>query len=63
MNATEIEKAVKEVMGKDPIEMVVNYYKGLIQLSADKIADEKKTINKLQKRIDELAPKSGKKIK
>lgn len=56
MNASEIEAAVKEVMGKDPIEMCINYYKGLIQISADIIAEEQKQIRKLEKRIEELAP-------
>ena len=55
MNVTELEEAVREVMGKDPIEMCINYYKGLIQISANRIAEEEKRIRKLQKRIDELA--------
>lgn len=55
MNVTELEEAVREVMGKDPIEMCINYYKGLIQISANRIAEEEKQIRKLQKRIDELA--------
>ena len=55
MNSQELQKAIKEVMGKDPIEMCINYYKGLIQESADRIAEEQKAIRKLQERIDELA--------
>ena len=54
MNASELERAVKEIIGKDPIETCINYYKGLIQISADRIAEEQKTIHKLQKRIREL---------
>lgn len=54
MTTQEIEEAVKKVMGEDPIEMCIRYYKGLIQLSADRIAEEQKTIHKLQKRIEEL---------
>lgn len=54
MNAQEIQEAVKEILGKDPIEMCVNYYRGLIQISADRIAEEQKQIKKLQRRIDEL---------
>tara|TARA_R110000782_G_scaffold170864_1_gene262596 strand:+ start:526 stop:723 length:198 start_codon:yes stop_codon:yes gene_type:complete len=58
MNAQEIQEAVKEVMGKDPIEMVVKYYEGLIQHNQDIIADCEKDIKKLQKRIVELATTS-----
>lgn len=54
MTEQEINKAVKEVMGKDPIEMIIKYYEGLIQISLKRIADEEKTIRKLQKRIEEL---------
>lgn len=54
MKQAELEAAVKEVMGKDPIEMCVRYYEGLIQISADRIAEEQKTIHKLQKIISEL---------
>jgi hypothetical protein len=55
MNQAQLEEAVKEVMGKDPIEMCINYYKSLIQISADRIAEEQKQIGKLEKRIAELA--------
>lgn len=54
MTTNEIQEAVKQVMGQDPIEMCINYYKGLIQISADRIAEEQKTIHKLQERIVEL---------
>lgn len=54
MNAQDIQEAVKKVMGEDPIEMCIRYYEGLIQLSADRIAEEQKAIHKLQKRIKEL---------
>lgn len=54
MNLAQIEQAVKEVMGKDPKEICISYYKGLIQISLERIAEEKKTINKLNKCIDEL---------
>jgi len=54
MTTQEIQDVVREVMGKDPIEMVINYYEGLIQLSADYIAEEQARIRGLQERIDEL---------
>ena len=54
MTTQEIQDVVREVMGKDPIEMVINYYEGLIQLSADYIAEEQARIRSLQERIDEL---------
>lgn len=40
MKASEIQEAVKKVMGEDPVEMVVRYYEGLIQISADRVAEE-----------------------
>ena len=54
MTTQEIQDVVREVMGKDPIEMVINYYEGLIQLSADYIAEEQARIRSLQERVDEL---------
>lgn len=54
MNAQDIQEAVKKVMGEDPIKMCIRYYEGLIQLSADRIAEEQKAIHKLQERIKEL---------
>jgi hypothetical protein len=57
MNASEIQEAVKKVLGEDPIEVCVNYYKGLIQLSADRIAEENKNIHKLEERIKDLTEK------
>ena len=54
MTTQEIQDVVREAMGKDPIEMVINYYEGLIQLSADYIAEEQARIRSLQERIDEL---------
>ena len=54
MTTQEIQDVVREVMGKDPIEMVIRYYEGLIQLSADHIAEEQARIRSLQERIDEL---------
>ena len=54
MTTQEIQDAVQEVMGKDPTEMVIRYYEGLIQLSADHIAEEQAHIRSLQERIKEL---------
>ena len=54
MTTQEIQDVVREAMGKDPIEMAINYYEGLIQLSADYIAEEQARIRSLQERIDEL---------
>ena len=54
MTTQEIQDVVREVMGKDPVEMVIRYYEGLIQLSADYIAEEQARIRSLQERIDEL---------
>ena len=57
MKASEIQEAVKKVMGEDPVEMVVRYYEGLIQISADRVAEELKTIEHLKqeiKRLEEL---------
>lgn len=56
MTTAEIQEVVKKAMGEDPIEMVIKYYRGLIQLSADVIAEEQKNIHKLEERIGELAP-------
>ena len=56
MTTQELQEVVKEIMGKDPIEMVINYYKGLIQISVDRIAEEQNQIIKFQEHIDELAP-------
>lgn len=50
----DIEEAVKKIMGEVPIDMCIRYYEGLIQLSADRIAEEQKAIRKLQRRIKEL---------
>lgn len=60
MNLQEIQEAVKEVMGKDPHEVVANYYRGLIQHSADIIAQEQKNIRKLKREIDRLTPPTTK---
>jgi len=54
MNATEIQEAVKKVIGETPIEMAVNYYKGLIQLSVERIAQEQAEIHKLEELTAEL---------
>lgn len=54
MKASEIQEAVKKVMGEDPVEMVVRYYEGLIQISADRVAEELKTIEHLKQEIKRL---------
>jgi len=54
MTTKEIQDVVREAMGKDPVEMAIRYYEGLIQLSADHIAEEQTRIRSLQERIDEL---------
>lgn len=56
MTVGEIEEVVKEVMGADPIEMVIKYHEGLIRLSRERIAEEERTIRMLQRRIKELTP-------
>lgn len=54
MTTQEIQDFIREVMGKDPTEMLIRYYEGLIQTSADHIAEEQARIRSLQERIDEL---------
>ena len=53
-NLQDIQKAIKEVMGKDPIEMAINYYKSLIQHDYDVIADCEKHIRELEEDIKRL---------
>lgn len=55
MTLQELQEAVKKAMGQDPIEMTINYYKGLIQFHADRIAENQHDIKKLQERIAELS--------
>ena len=54
MNQIEFNKTIDEVMGKDPIEMCIKYYEGLVQLNVDEIAQRKKDINKLNRSINRL---------
>ena len=57
MNYQELQEAVKEAMTADPTEMVVSYYKGLIQHNADIIADCQKQNRKFKRRIADLTAK------